>query len=118
MPQKEKYIAEGFSFEVRCEAAKNALLTFWVTMDQMMEDDLKHVQKKKEKSEKQAAEMSEIAQKLLAEWYERDVKMISNSSQELLTIAWDGTLSISRKVYGSDAVDFALEALKRQRKGN
>lgn len=86
-------------------------------MEQILEDDLRHLQDRKERNEK-LTDLGPVAQKLLDDMFEGQKKLITDSSQNMVALGWTGMIESCRKICGDDATDFALKAVKHSRKGN
>ncbi len=113
----KKYIAEGLPFEHRCKVALDMLTDFHQTMEKILEDDLRHLEERKKRN-KRLTGLGSVAQKLIDDMFEGQKKLITDSSENIVSIGWKGLIESCRRICGYDATDFALKAVKHTRKGN
>ena len=117
-PKVASYLAEGVPFETRCEIAVHSLRGLKTNISQSVDTDLNYMQEKRNKNEERKSTLSPKAAETLDEWLIEDLDLISRSSQEAVAIVWNAGLEMTRLISGPDAVYFALEILKHERKGN
>lgn len=105
-------------FEKRCEVAREALSRLRNDLGKIADNDIAHLQRKLEEFEKLISGKSEEVRAILLKIEAEGNKLISDASQNTMRITWDWGISVLRELYGSDAVDFALEAIALEEKKN
>lgn len=105
-------------FEKRCEAARKALSQLRNDLGKIADDDLRHLQSKKEETERFVVGKSEVVRAFGLKMEGEASKIITEASQNTMRIAWDLGVKALRELYGSDAVNFALDAITLEDKKN
>ena len=122
-----KSVAEegGVPFETRCELATEHLHEGWKMIQRMASESLavRHdhtVQASEMKGLLQYMETGSDQDKgeMIVNSFDEFWKKFSELEQTFFKRTWDKMTSSSRELFGSDATDFALKAISRERSGN
>ena len=114
---------EGIPFEERCRMAKQHLQADLRFFEQSAEHSLEYQQQEAEDEKRVLGYVQSLPDEqrkkaedlvhtfnLSARWVEAETKF----NQQM----WERSLAFSKEVFGTDATDFALKQLKRERPGN
>ena len=116
MTDEAEYIAQSMSFEARCAAAKEGLGSLYKLIQDMAETDLQYREKKVER-DRAFLEASNDREGTL-DFLSMLTGLVEGHQEKYLKIIWDNGFAFERRMFGSDAVDFALEMIKRETRKN
>jgi hypothetical protein len=111
----------GMPFEKRCEAVQRHLQSVLDLFQGVAEIDLQY----KEDAARRSKEVMERLPETEREIYEPIIGVLASIGESIVGLdekhfkkLWEDALLFSRETYGSDAVNFALGALKRKNVSN
>jgi hypothetical protein len=109
----------GLSFEKRCAGAKKALIEQWAALGKISAHDLSHLLEKRERYEQTATKsQNPVFQDLLKKQLKESEQIVADGTSQVLSTTWNYSLEVVRLMWGSDATDFALAAMKIEARNN
>jgi hypothetical protein len=112
------YLAEGQPLEKRGKIALDCLRVLKASLAEIAEDDLFFLQAKREKSEAKIAGVRPEVGELIKRSHDDSAAAVTHTSQEVCRLAWDEGIAFLQNTVGPDAVEQALEALKKESSRN
>lgn len=112
------YTADKLSFEERCVASKEGLSELYKTIQEMAARDLQYRQESVERREAFLNGEGDLVQQEFPKFMKPFIGYFEEVQEKLLKTMWDNGVDFERRVFGPDAVDFALKALEEERRHN
>ncbi len=118
MSSDKSYTADKLSFKERCAEAKNGLRELYKMIQGMAEEDLLYRQEAFKREEAILNVEEEFVRQEFLKLMGPITSAFEGIQEGLLKARWNNGVDFERRVFGSDAVDFALKELEKERQHN
>ena len=118
MPKVSISEEEGMSFETRCKEALTSLKSLWRLFQRLSDEDLRFRQERVRRREEFLAKLDEPTRERIGGLLKDLGSVRTETDEQFYKTMWEEGLQFTREVYGSDATDLALEAIKAGRTKN
>lgn len=104
-------------FAKRCELAIMTLQGHRSDIAKIQEENLLTLESMRNSYDVKEGDAPEVKE-MLTEWAKEDTTNLKATFEKMAEHAWDAAIKSTRTIFGDDAIDFALRAIKKQTNAN
>jgi hypothetical protein len=116
--EKRLFMAQDMQLEERRKIAVESIKSLQLRIRKIAEADLAYREEKLKKTKKLLSDMDEKHRTLIKPLFDDVDNSGRKAVESMLRITWDAGEFFIRSMFGNDAVNFALETLKKENEGN